>query len=171
MRFFDRFRLIKNSLFGNPSVIFLRKCHLPLHKGGSAVVCTDGFVIYAFSSGELTDSRKRTRSALPRHALRACVISPVSATPTHALRACVNSPVSATPTHALRACVISPVSATPTHALRACVISPLSRRRQHTRFAHVLIPHRRRLFMQKTGKFLKKLRFLLDFCFILMYNY
>ena len=66
MRFFDRFRLIKNSLFGNPSVIFLRKCHLPLHKGGSAVVCTDGFVIYAFSSGELTDSRKRTRSALPR---------------------------------------------------------------------------------------------------------
>ena len=62
MRFFDRFRLIKNSLFGNPSVIFLRKCHLPLHKGGSAavcVVCTDGFVIYAFSCGELTDLRSK----------------------------------------------------------------------------------------------------------------
>ena len=62
MRFFDRFRLIKNSLFGNPSVIFMRKCHLPLHKGGSAVVCvvcTDGFVIYAFSCGELTDLRSK----------------------------------------------------------------------------------------------------------------
>ena len=53
----------------------------------------------------------------------------------------------------------------------AHVLIPLSRRRQHTRFAHVLFPHRRRLFMQKTGKFLKKLRYLLDFCFILMYNY
>ena len=67
--------------------------------------------------------------------------------------------------------VLIPLSRRRQHTRFAHVLFPLSRRRQHTRFAHVLFPHRRRLFMQKTGKFLKKLRYLLDFCFILMYNY